>query len=583
MCGIIGIVSQEEFSIKKTLLNNLKKLEYRGYDSVGFVTKEGIVKKSIGKIQPFMNEATDLSTKLGLAHTRWATTGKVTEVNAHPHYNSTKNLFAIHNGIIENFQEIKQELLNKGYNFVSETDTEIIPFFFEDQLKQGLSMQQSLVNFIKKAEGTFAVLLTKKDEDKIYAIKRDSPLVLGICEGKMILSSDVYGFLEETNKVIFFDDNEFAVISPNSYQFFNKNGQEILKPVISLDLEIKTNDKENHPFYMIKEIQEQPFTSSRLINSFENIQRSKIEKIVNLIKENKKIIFVACGTSYHASLVGTILLNKLGYNAHSIIASELESFISFDTNTLAIAVTQSGETMDVVKVLKNAKEQGAKICSIVNVPYSTIQRLSDISIEILAGQEVCVASTKAFTNQIILMLEIAKKLGYKSCLEEISKKIEETIISNENKIKELAKNLYLEKDIFVLGKGLAYPIAREIALKLKEVPYVHAEGMMAGELKHGTIALIEEGTPVISLIPNKDHNMLTAAKEVEARGAKVITIVNEEISEKFYSEIKVPNCCPAEFAIYASIVGHLLSYHIALLKGCEIDFPRNLAKCVTVL
>lgn len=584
MCGIIGYIG--EGKANNILLKGLKRLEYRGYDSCGITTlnnNEFFCKKDVGNIEEVNNKLnfSDLPGNIGIAHTRWATTGKVTKINSHPHHNTNKTVFAIHNGIIENYQEIKNELTQKGYELVTETDTEIIPFFFEEELKHH-DMKTAVTNFMDKVKGTFAILLLKKDENKIYALKRDSPLALGICENSFILGSDIYAFSDETNKVIFFDDDEFAVIEKNNYSFFDKGKNQINKEPTTFEWTEKETSKESFPHYMIKEIKEQPLTSQRLISSFTTTQDDELNRLTSLIRQNKKIVFVACGTSYHASLIGAILLTRMGYDAQSVIASELDSFVSFDNSTLAIAISQSGETMDVVTVLKKAKQNGAKISSIVNVPFSTIQRLSDVSIQILAGQEICVASTKAFTNQVIVMLEIARRLGYDTHLPEISRKIEETISLNEEKTKLLAERLFQKNDVFVLGKGLSYPMAREIALKLKEIPYIHAEGMMAGELKHGTIALIEEGTPVVSLIPNNNPSMISAAREVEARGAKVISIVNNPEDVKFNSELVVPSSCDAEFAIYSGIIGHLLSYHIALLKGCEIDKPRNLAKSVTV-
>ncbi len=589
MCGIIGYIGEKEAS--PILLKGLKRLEYRGYDSCGMATlneKEVFLKKdvgSIGKADEKLNFR-ELPGKIGVAHTRWCTHGKVSRENAHPHFNADHSIIAVHNGILENYEEIKQNLVNQGYKFVTETDTEIIPFFFDEQLKQGKSMKEAMVNFIKEVKGTFAILLMKKDENRIYALKRDSPLALGLGRDKLILGSDIYAFSDETNQAIFFDDDEMAIIdlqiNPQGYTFFGRDGEERKKEITVFEWSREESTKEEFPHYMIKEIKEQPSASARLVNSFTSTQEEKIARLAELVKKSRKVVFVACGTSYHASLVGAILLTKLGYNARSTVASELESFVSFDRETLAIAISQSGETMDVVAPLKKAREQGAKIVSFVNVPFSTIQRLSDFSLEIMAGQEICVASTKAYTNQVIVLLELARRLGYQTHLSEIPGRIEQTISDNEGKLKELAEELSQQKDIFVLGKGLSYPIAREIALKLKEIPYIHAEGMMAGELKHGTIALIEEGTPVISLIPNDNFPMLTAAKEVEARGAKVIAIVNKPMTAEFAAKLVVPACCDAEFAIYAGIIGHLLSYYLAVRRGCEIDCPKNLAKSVTV-
>ncbi len=582
MCGIVGINSEKPFSIKDKLIKSLKRLEYRGYDSVGYAELNGNYDKDIGYVEKFRKTIDpELKTTLAISHTRWATHGGVTKINSHPHFNTDKTLFAIHNGIIENFQEIKKQLQKEGYKFITETDSEIIPHYFDNQLKQGNDIKTA-INFMKEIHGTFAILLFKKDEQTIYALKRDSPLALGVCKDKMILGSDIYAFSNETNKAIFFDDNEFAIIKPTSYQFYNQEGKELQKQPTEFKWSSEEETKDDFPHYMIKEIKEQPEVAQRLLDSFTTTQKSKIEKFIELIKQHKKILFLACGTSYHASLIGSIVLNRLGYDARSIIASEVETFVTFNKDTLVIAISQSGETMDVIVPMKRAKAAGAKIVSIVNVPFSTIQRHSETSLEILAGQEICVASTKAFTNQVITLLEIARRLGYNINLTDVPRKIQQTIALNEGKVIKQAENINKHQNMFVLGRGLSYPMAREIALKFKEISYVHAEGMMGGELKHGTIALIEEGTPVISLIPNKDPEMRSNSKEVEARGAKIYAITNTDMNSG-YEQFRVPESDNAEFAIYSCIIGHLLSYYIAVIRGNEIDRPRNLAKCVSVL
>ncbi|MBI5393166.1 glutamine--fructose-6-phosphate transaminase (isomerizing) [Candidatus Woesearchaeota archaeon] len=579
MCGIVGIISKHNFSIKNSLLKSLKKLEYRGYDSVGFATKDGTIKKDIGFIDPFIEKTKDTETNLAISHTRWSTHGGITITNAHPHANKEKTIIALHNGIIENYLEIKQDLESAGYLFTTQTDTEIIPHFFDYELnKKKQTMQKAIQEFFKQVHGTFAILLILKNQNILYALKRDSPLVLGIAQDKFIFASDIYAFSDVTNKAIFFEDNEYAIATQEKFTFYDKEGNEIKKNVQEFSWSKEEESKQHYPHHMIKEIKEQPETSNRLIQSFATIQKNRIDKLVQLIRESKSIVFLGCGTSYHASLIGAILLSHQGINCRSNIASEAESFVSYDKETLCIAISQSGETMDVISELKRAKAVGATIASIVNVPYSTIQRFSETSIEILAGQEVCVAATKTFTNQVIVMLELARRFGYKINMQTISEKIKQTITDNEEKIKQLAEELCRKKDIFVLGKGMSYPMAREIALKLKEIDYIHAEGMMAGELKHGTIALIEEGTPVISLVPNDNKDMLSATQEVKARGAKTIIISN--LKDK--GDIIVPQSDTAEFAIYAGIIGHLLSYYIGVLLNVSIDKPRNLAKSCTV-
>jgi glutamine---fructose-6-phosphate transaminase (isomerizing) len=577
MCGIVGIVSKNEFGINDTLLKSLKRLEYRGYDSSGYATNNGDCIKAIGEISNLIKKTdNNIKAKTAISHTRWATHGGVSELNAHPHFNSSKTVFAVHNGIIENYEEMKETLVNQGYKFITQTDTEVIPHFIDNELKKGKSMKEAVLEFSRKTKGTYAILIIQKGKDEIYALKKDSPLALGILSDGFILASDIYAFSQKTNKAIFFEDNEFAVVSAEKYAFFDGFGKEILKKLQTFEWVDEEEGKEEYSHYMIKEIYEQPKTSKRIIESLKTLQNDRLKRLASEVKQAKKIIFLSAGSSYHASLIGTYLLHKCGFDARTVIASEAENFLFFDKDSLVIPISQSGETMDVVCVLKDVKNKGAKIASIVNVPHSTIQRLSDFSIETLAGQEVCVAATKTFTNQLVVLFALAKELGYKVDLDKIPERIKKTITDNEEKVKSMALLLSSKKDIFVLGKGATYPLAREIALKLKEIDYIHAEGMMAGELKHGTIALIEKGTPVISLIPNHDFSMISSTKEVEARGAKAIIISNEK------GDFVVPKSCEAEFSIYSAIVGHLLSYYIGVKLGLPIDKPRNLAKSCTV-
>lgn len=581
MCGITGMITLKEHNIKEDLLKTLQRLEYRGYDSVGYATNNCNYKKSTKSIQEFIDSTDkDLTSSVSISHSRWATHGGVTETNAHPHFSKDKKIFAVHNGIIENYEELKKILTAKGYEFITQTDTEIIPHYFHNKLfNENRNFNNAVIDFLDEAKGTFAILLTIKDDDKLYAIKKDSPLVLGLTDDGFILSSDIYSFSNKTNKAIFFDDNEFAIITKKGYEFFNKDNEIIKKEIKIFDWKVQDEKEGEFPHYMIKEIYEQPVTTKRLIDSLQTIQKDNLKRFKELIQEASRVVFIASGTSYHASLIGVHLLNRCGIESHAVISSEFENFYLVDDKTLLIAVSQSGETMDVVTVIKKAKLEGAKVASIVNVPYSTIQRHSDTNLEILAGQEICVAATKTFTNQLVALFAIAKEFGYSEDLTVISEKIEKTIKDNKDIIKDIAKKLYQKNDIFVLGKGATYPIAREIALKFKEIDYIHAEGMMAGELKHGTIALIEDGTPVISLVPDNNLDVLSNSKEVEARGAKAIIISN---NKDINPDILVPKSDDTIFSIYSTLVGHLLSYEIGVLKKVSIDKPRNLAKSVTV-
>ncbi|NMC61291.1 MAG: glutamine--fructose-6-phosphate transaminase (isomerizing) [Candidatus Methanofastidiosa archaeon] len=578
MCGIVGIITNDKISIKNDLLKSLKRLEYRGYDSVGYANIEGNVEKNVGEISKFMDEIQDSTTSCAISHTRWATHGGVTKINSHPHWDCKKNIFTVHNGIIENYQELKKELVSKGHIFITETDSEIISHFLEEELKTK-SMLEAIKAFVKKIEGTYAILVIEKSKNRIYAIKKDSPLVLGLGKDLFYLASDIYAFSDRTNKAIFFEDGEIAIVNPKDYVFYDSSGKEIKKGIYEFSWSITQEESvQEYPHYMIKEIHEQPIASQRLINSLDGEQHAKIKKIADLVKNSKRVVFTAAGSSYYASLLGVYFLNRVEINAHTLIASEFQNFMLVDKDTLFIAISQSGETMDVVTATKWAKERGAKIVSIVNVPHSTIQRMSDISLEIHAGPEICVAATKTFTNQVVSLLYLAYLLGFSVNMKTIPDKIDYVIKQNEGIIKKMADELYQKKDIYIIGRGLSYPPSREMALKLKEISYIHAEGMMGGELKHGTIALIEPGTPVIALIPGKDFDMYSNAKEVEARGARVITIANMMDSD-FKMDITIND---GKFSILAVIIGQLLTYYIARKKELPIDKPRNLAKSVTV-
>ncbi len=573
MCGIVGITSKNAFSSGE-LLASLKRLEYRGYDSFGIATDNGNVEKYVGSID--VAKVPEEKCKAAISHTRWATHGGVTKENAHPHADCTGSLFVVHNGIIENYLELKKQLAEKGHVFRSETDSEVIAHYLEDKLKEK-GMEFSIVDFLKDARGTFAVLILQKGSEKIYAIKKDSPLVLGIGSGKNFVASDIYAFSDITQDVIFFEDNEFASITPDEFIFYDRQGDELdkfrMKVVWSGE-----DKKSDYEHYMIKEIKEQPVSAKRLVDSLETGQKQKVDKLLSLMQRSHKIILVAAGTSYHACLLGVYFLHKAGIDAQTLIASEFRDYANVDKETLVIAVSQSGETMDVIDALKSARLHGPKIASIINVPFSTIQRMSDISLQLETGQEICVASTKTFTNQVLFFLHLASKLGYTADISGLPEKISR-LFEHEDKIMQLAKELKDKKDIYIIGRGLSYPVAREIALKLKEISYIHAEGMMGGELKHGTLALVEEGTPVIALI-NGSTEIISNVKEAEARGARIIAVTNKP--GLYEEEIPITAENDAEFAVLATVVGQLLTYYIAKEKGLPIDKPRNLAKSVTV-
>jgi glucosamine--fructose-6-phosphate aminotransferase (isomerizing) len=576
MCGIVGIVAKEEFP-SRLLLERLKRLEYRGYDSFGFFDSREL-KKIVGGIQV---AAAGGRTRLGISHTRWATHGGVTEANAHPHVSCDGNVVIVHNGILDNYEEVKSGLVRKGHRFTSQTDSEVIAHFVEEGLKTK-PIKAVLVDFFRTFSGTFAVLVMVRGREEVFALKRDSPLVLGVVAGRTIIASDMYAFSDTGGRMTFFDNDEFAVIRPDGFEFFDRRGRAVDKPLRHFAAEpAEASSKKSYKHFMLKEIMEEPEAVERMLLSLGHEQEASFERLVRMIRRAKKIFFAACGTSYHASLLGAFFLHKLGIENQTLIASEFRHYANIHPDTLVIALSQSGETMDVIDALKYARENGGKVASIVNAPHSTIQRLSDLSLNIMAGQEVCVASTKTFVNQAALLLRIAQEFGFKVNLANLADRIRDLLRQKES-IRTIAEGIAEARDVYIIGRGLTYPVAREISLKIKEVSYIHAEGMMGGELKHGTMALIEKGTPVISLINNSDPDIMSNTREVEARGGRTVIITNNKALARRPETIAIQTDNDGKFGVLAAVAGQLIAYYAADKLGRPIDKPRNLAKSVTV-
>ncbi|MBS3054795.1 MAG: glutamine--fructose-6-phosphate transaminase (isomerizing) [Candidatus Aenigmarchaeota archaeon] len=570
MCGIVGFAFRQPFSAKE-ILTALKRLEYRGYDSFGYADNSGACIKRVGEIA--VDAAPGSFSRTAIVHTRWATHGGITETNAHPHADCTGGIAIVHNGIISNYRELRGDMEAAGHVFRSQTDSETIAHFFE-----GKDVKKAMPEFFSRFQGEFAVLLIRKGDEKIYAFKRGSPLVLGIAQDGNMVASDIYAFSNKTNRAIFFNEDEFAEITWEGWKFYSigEGAAPVEKEITPFSWK-EGEELGEYPHYMIKEIKEIPQAAGRLLLSLQAEQKPAVEKIVQMMKNAGRVIFVASGSSYHAALIGVQFLARAGMEARAIVASEFRSFMILDESTLAIAVSQSGETMDVIEAMRGIKAKGVKIASLVNVPYSTVQRMSNAHLNIAAGQEICVAATKTFVNQVIAMAYMASMVGYKADFASLDGCIAKAF-SQEERIKEIAAELKDRKDIYILGRGISYPVAREIALKLKEISYVHAEGMMAGELKHGTLALIEDGTPVICLMPKNDKDIVSSAEEVKARGARVIAFNGNGIEEG----VKIGGADAVAFCIASTIAGQLLTYYIAREKGLPIDKPRNLAKSVTV-
>lgn len=590
MCGIVGYIGTEKAS--PILLKGLKRLEYRGYDSCGGATifdNDLCVKKDVGKINDVHEKLNflDMEGNNGIVHTRWAVVGGVTKQNAHPHTDCHGNMAVVHNGIIENYEELKKELKNKGHEFKSQCDTEVIPHLIEEYLKDN-DLKDSVIKASKRLEGSFAFLvLNKKEPDKIIAVRYKCPLVLGISEKGNFATSDPVSFLEHTKNAVFLDEGELAVLTKNNFNIINiKTGEEIKKEVEKIEWNIEEAQKAGYEHFTIKEICEQVDTIEKALQQ----DKEKLEEVAREINRAFGIFFVACGTSYHACVAISYLFAKIAKKHINItIASEFPNFSNFLTgNTLMVAVSQSGETADVLEAVRAAKSKGVKVVAITNVVGSTLARMADYVLFLNSGPEISVVATKTYTSQLVLLSLLAytcdgKFEEGKKEVEKITKDIKEMLTKDYlNNIKDLADGLKDKKDIFLIGRNSSFATALEGALKIKEISYIHAEGLAGGELKHGTLALIEKGTPCIAIIPEDETkiDILNNVSEIKARGANIIGIGSKmnKIYDKF---IKVNYAGPlSQMATIIPI--QILAYYLAVLRGCNPDYPRSLAKCVTV-
>ncbi len=589
MCGIFAY-SGPKNSAPLLVVEGLKCLEYRGYDSwgVAYQTKDEIlIHKKVGKIGDFKKKDHKFEkSNLAIGHSRWATHGGVNKANAHPHFSENKEIVLVHNGIFENYLETKKFLKKKGHTFVSKTDTEVIAHLIEEHAKTH-SFEDSVKMAIKEIEGLYAIVVIKKDENKIIAARKGSPLIIGVGENEHFIASDIPAFLKHTNRVIYLDDNQICEIHGNKIHFFdNIKEQEIKKRIIEIDWDIESAEKGEHPHFMIKEIIEQKDTLNRAINQDPKV----IEKVAKEIKKAFGTYFIGCGTAGKVALVGEYLFARISKkHINFAFGSEFPNHRQFLTNkTLLITVSQSGETADTLEAIEIAKEKGVKIVSIVNVESSTMARISDIVIPIKAGPEKAVASTKATTSQLAILTLLAyacnggiqegKQLLINAASQindMINPRYEDHIMKLANKIKDI-------ESMYIIGRGMNYPIALEAAIKLQEVSYIHAEGFAGGELKHGPIALISKGTPVIALVANDDckKEIISNATEVKARGGYIIG-VSPENHEVFDYWIRVPDTGNAS-PIVNIIPIQILAYQLAVLRQNNPDMPRNLAKSVTV-
>lgn len=603
MCGIIGYIGKKE--ARPILIEGLEKLEYRGYDSAGIAVlnnnNEISYAKSKGRVNDLKqkNDMDKIRGNIGIAHTRWATHGKPSTVNSHPHLDNEGNIAVVHNGIIENYNEIKNFLRDKNYVFISETDTEVIPNLIDYYYK--LNKEKNFLEAVKQAtddlEGSYALeIISIYNKDKIIITRKDSPLVIGKGNGENYVCSDVPAVLSYTNEFFYLGEKEFAVISSNDIDIYDNNLQRITKSIKKVDWENSAADKGKFKDYMLKEIFEQPRKIKETFN-YRNLESLNLEK--SYLKSLKKIVIVACGTAMHAGLVAKNAFETLCRIETNVeVASEFRYRNPIiDEKTLAIFISQSGETADTIAALKLAKEKKAKTLAITNVIESSITREADYSIYTCAGPEIAVASTKAYTSQVALLTLVAIKFAISlnsidnETLESLTKEIEELplkinlVLENKNLYKNIATEISSSKDVFFIGRGVDYTVAQEGALKLKEISYIHAESYPSGELKHGPIALIENGIPVIGIITESElvEKSVSNIQEVMSRGAKTIIITNQDMLKNGYDYIiEIPKANRILSPILSVIPLQLISYYVAKERNLDVDKPRNLAKSVTV-
>lgn len=608
MCGIVGYVGEKQAT--DFLLEGLAKLEYRGYDSAGIAVFDGNkirVEKSVGRLAALSDKIKDDVPKgtMGIGHTRWATHGRPSDVNAHPHTDCSGDFVVVHNGIIENYLSLKEELIEKGHAFKSETDTEVVAHLLEEVYNG--DFVSSVREVLRRVEGSYSlVFMSSKHPGTLIATKQDNPLVIGIGDGENFIASDIPAIIQRTRRTYILNDGELAVLTKDSIKISNRAGEPVTKKVFEVNWNAEAAEKGGYEHFMLKEINEQPKAvrdtmSQRIAKDNMSIVMEELKWDAEYLNSFNKIYIVACGTAYHAGLVGKFYIEKL---ARTVVEVDVASEFRYrepivDENTLFIAVSQSGETSDTLAAMKESKRLGAKTLALTNVVGSSIAREADQVLYTWAGPEIAVASTKAYTTQIVLFfmlaLYMAQIKGTQPAeriaeliadLKNIPGQISETL-SDVEPIKTFAKQYGFNEDVFYIGRSLDYDVALEGSLKLKEISYIHAEAYAAGELKHGTLALIVEGVPVIALATQKSvyEKTLSNIKEVKARDAVVIGIAaegDEELEKYVDHVIKVPVTDELLIPILTVVPLQLLAYYAAITRGCDVDKPRNLAKSVTV-
>lgn len=588
MCGILAYIGREPAA--PLLVRLLKKLEYRGYDSAGIatVTDSAIhMAKDVGRVDEIAShlDLTSLSGFGGIAHTRWATHGGVTPENAHPHLSCDGRIAIVHNGIIDNYKKLKEELENRNHSFRSGTDSEILAHLLEDNYDGAGNEMIAVSKTVQKLSGSYAfVALFRENPDVIAAARKDSPLMIGLGDGENFFASDVGAFIDRTDRAVFVDNREIALINTQGFKVTDFNGVSLRKLPTDVAREVSDVSREDFAHFTEKEIHEQSQTINRAL-----IQTP--EKILAVSKElaqAERIYLIASGTSYHAALLGKIYLAKLARRVVEVSLSsefkELQEFL--DDRSVIVAISQSGETADILEAVGMARQRGARIVALINAEESSLSRACDLSLSINCGPEIGVAATKSFTSQITLLNFLAGQMAQSRRnqveLEALSKKVA-NVLAQDNVVRRVAHKLNAASDLYFIGRGVHYPIALEGALKMKELSYIHAEGLSAGELKHGTLALVTENTPVVALNPEDTtyEETLNSVSELKARGARVIGVSNR-VSTLYDDFIQIPSVPDDLFPILEVIPLQLLAYYAALERQADPDYPRNLAKSVTV-
>jgi glutamine---fructose-6-phosphate transaminase (isomerizing) len=609
MCGIVGYIGSK--TATPMLIDGLKRLEYRGYDSAGVATLNGKgleTRKAAGKIVMLENavQASPISGSVGIAHTRWATHGAPNECNAHPHHDCTDSIAVVHNGIIENATALRHELESRGHKFRSETDTEVLAHLIEAASDDGEPLEDAVIDALRLVEGTYGIaVISARDPEKVVCARKGSPLLLGLGEGEYYVASDVAAILEHTRQVVYLDDGEMGVLTRDGYEVLDLNAKRIRKGVSRIDWDLDQIEKGGFDHFMLKEIFEQPQTITNTMRG-RLVAEEGFSKLGGLnltrdeLQEIDRVIITACGTSWHSGLIGEMMMEELArIPTDTEYASEFRYRNPIVTpRTLCIVISQSGETADTLAAMREAKQRGARTLGLVNVVGSTIAREDDGGIYLHAGPEIGVASTKAFTSQVIALALLTLKLARRRSLSvvkgrEIAQAMLalpaqiQSILDRAHEIEAIAERFKDATNFLYLGRGYNFPVALEGALKLKEISYIHAEGYPAAEMKHGPIALIDESMPVVFIAPHDSvfDKVTSNVQEVKARGGQVIALTSREepsLKGKIDFEFRIPETIDMLYPILAAIPLQLLAYYIAAKRGLNVDQPRNLAKSVTV-